>query len=185
MIKIKKTIDIVLISIAIAAVVILADRIISFKNLDASPGMTEEYAETASDNGKIKEEEEVEYNFEMVINKDLFSPGKDIFATVPAKDIENVLEDMDMILIMSVNPGFSGQKFIPTVLPKIEQLKGMIEEKGLDLDVEVDGGIDPDTAPKVVKAGVNILAAGSAVFKGKGTIEENIRDLREAVRDYE
>jgi ribulose-phosphate 3-epimerase len=79
-----------------------------------------------------------------------------------------VLPELDMVLIMSVNPGFGGQKFIEAVVPKISALRTEIDRRGLEVDIEVDGGIDPQTAPAVVAAGATVLVAGSAVFHAKG-----------------
>ncbi|MBK7578733.1 MAG: ribulose-phosphate 3-epimerase [Myxococcales bacterium] len=78
--------------------------------------------------------------------------------------IEHVLDDLDLILVMSVNPGFGGQRFLPSALPKLRALRGMIEQRGLAIDLEVDGGVAPDTARSVIEAGANVLVAGSAVF---------------------
>jgi ribulose-phosphate 3-epimerase len=78
--------------------------------------------------------------------------------------IENVLDDIDLILIMSVNPGFGGQKFIPAMTGKIAAAKSLIGDRPIEL--EVDGGVTVDTAPAVAKAGGNVLVAGSAIFKG-------------------
>ena len=82
----------------------------------------------------------------------------------PIHVIEDVLDDLDMILVMTVNPGYGGQTFIKTMLPKIREAKSMIKERGSIIDVEVDGGINTKTAPLVVKAGANILVAGTAIF---------------------
>ena len=82
-----------------------------------------------------------------------------------------------MVLLMTVNPGFGGQRFIRSVLPKIKELKQMIYNAGLPIDIEVDGGIDEATAADVVKAGANILVAGTAVFKAPD-IEKAIEGLR-------
>lgn len=82
----------------------------------------------------------------------------------PVNIVENVLEDLDMVLCMSVNPGFGGQRFLPNVIPKIAQLKEWAEEKKPDLYIQVDGGINSNTAPLVVEVGANVLVAGSAVF---------------------
>ncbi|WP_408956632.1 ribulose-phosphate 3-epimerase [Natroniella sp. ANB-PHB2] len=83
----------------------------------------------------------------------------------PLAVIEYVLDELDMVLLMTVNPGFGGQSFIPEVLPKIEKLRNQIEERGLEVDIQVDGGIKPNTtAVDAVKAGANVLVAGSAVF---------------------
>ena len=98
----------------------------------------------------------------------------------PLEAIEYVLEDLDMVLIMSVNPGFGGQKFIRGVLPKIGRLKKMIVEKDLDIDIEVDGGVNSKTIGDVSAAGANIFVAGSAVFN-TGDYAEAIRVLREGM----
>ena len=82
----------------------------------------------------------------------------------PIETIKHVLEEVDMVLIMTVNPGFGGQSFIEGMIPKIKQLKSLIDEKGLNVDIQVDGGIKPDNVDKVVRAGANIIVAGSAIF---------------------
>lgn len=93
----------------------------------------------------------------------------------PVEMIQHVIEDCDMVLLMSVNPGFGGQKFIPSVVPKIRQLKRMIIEKGLQTEIEIDGGINPETAKLCVEAGADVLVAGSAIYNQedrKKAIEE-------------
>ncbi len=86
----------------------------------------------------------------------------------PLSSIEYVLSELDMVLLMTVNPGFGGQSFIPEMIEKIKNLKEMIELRGLDIDIQVDGGIKPNSiAVDAVKAGANILVAGSAVFKAE------------------
>jgi len=97
--------------------------------------------------------------------------------------IENILKDIDVVLIMCVNPGFYGQAFIPSVLPKIENCRKIVKEQGLDIDIEVDGGINEKTAPLVVKAGANVLVAGSAIY-GKKDVKEAIRALRESCKSF-
>ncbi|MCW5685661.1 MAG: ribulose-phosphate 3-epimerase [Pseudolabrys sp.] len=82
----------------------------------------------------------------------------------PVSTIENVIDLVDLILVMSVNPGFGGQAFIPAAVQKVRDLRAMAG--GRPIDIEVDGGITPDTAPQVIAAGANVLVAGSAVFKG-------------------
>jgi ribulose-phosphate 3-epimerase len=86
----------------------------------------------------------------------------------PLDGLDVVLPDLAMVLLMSVNPGFGGQKFIDAVVPKISALRSEIDRRGLEVDIEVDGGIDADTAPAVVAAGATVLVAGSAVFHAKG-----------------
>jgi ribulose-phosphate 3-epimerase len=78
--------------------------------------------------------------------------------------LQYVLEDCDLVLVMSVNPGFGGQAFLPAVLPKIERIRALIDRAGLTIDLEVDGGVAPETARRVVEAGARVLVAGSAVF---------------------
>lgn len=106
--------------------------------------------------------------------------GVSLNPSTPASVIEHVLDRLDLILIMTVNPGFGGQQFIPAMVEKIKQVKNLVGSR--PIDIEVDGGITPETAPLVVAAGANVLVAGSAIFKG-GTEEaykKNIRTLVEA-----
>ncbi len=93
--------------------------------------------------------------------------------------LDYVLEDVDLILVMSVNPGFGGQAFLPQVLPKIERLRERVTRLGLNVDIEVDGGVTHVTAPQVVSAGANVLVAGSAVF-GEADRAAAIARIREA-----
>ncbi len=97
----------------------------------------------------------------------------------PVTTIEHVIDMVDVILVMSVNPGFGGQQFIPAAIEKIERLRAMAG--GRPIDIEVDGGITPETAPAVVRAGANVLVAGSAVFKGgPDAYRANIAAIRNA-----
>lgn len=97
-------------------------------------------------------------------------------ATSP-QALEYVLQDVDMVLIMSVNPGFGGQKFIPQSLDKIKKLKQMIDAKKFNVDIQVDGGVSVDNIHDIVTAGANIVVAGSAIF-GKDNIQKAVSDLR-------
>jgi ribulose-phosphate 3-epimerase len=93
--------------------------------------------------------------------------------------IEWIIEDVDLVLVMSVNPGFGGQSFIAPQLRKIEHLRRMIDRSGCDIILQVDGGVTPDTAPACLSAGATALVAGSAVFRGGPTrYADNIRALR-------
>lgn len=106
-------------------------------------------------------------------------PGVALNPGTPANAVEAVIDDVDMVLVMSVNPGFGGQKFIHSQLKKIEMIRTMIDKSGRDIMLEVDGGVDPATAPDVIAAGANVLVAGSAVFRGGAiTYAENISALR-------
>lgn len=98
----------------------------------------------------------------------------------PVDVIEHVLDRLDLVCLMSVNPGFGGQKFIPEVIEKTRRVKALVNER--PIDIEIDGGVDPDTAPGVLAAGANVLVAGSAVFKGEGVdgYRANIDAIRNA-----
>jgi ribulose-phosphate 3-epimerase len=99
----------------------------------------------------------------------------------PIGTLEEILSDIDYVLVMSVNPGFGGQSFLPGSVDKIRRLKKMIDERGLSVQIEVDGGVDARTGPQVVAAGARVLVAGSSVFDG-GDPEAGVRRLLEAVR---
>jgi len=96
----------------------------------------------------------------------------------PVNIIEHVLDRLDLVCLMSVNPGFGGQKFIPEVVEKTKHVKALIGDR--PIDIEIDGGVDPTTAPLVAGAGANVLVAGSAVFKGEGV--EGYRTNIDAIR---
>ena len=105
--------------------------------------------------------------------------GVSLNPATPAKMLDYVLDEVDLVLVMSVNPGFGGQKFIPSQLRKIEAVAKRIAKENLDVLVEVDGGIDAETAPQAVSAGANVLVAGSATFRGgPDRYAANIRALR-------
>ncbi|MBO6725186.1 MAG: ribulose-phosphate 3-epimerase [Rhizobiaceae bacterium] len=105
--------------------------------------------------------------------------GVSLNPSTPESVIEYVLDRLDLILLMSVNPGFGGQKFIPSVVEKTRRVKAMIGSR--PIDIEIDGGVTPETAPLVAAAGANVLVAGSAVFKGGS--EDNYRANISAIRD--
>lgn len=94
----------------------------------------------------------------------------------PVSAIEPYLDKVDMVLVMSVNPGFAGQKFIPESLDKVREVRKILAEKNLDIDVEIDGGINLDNIGDALEAGANIIVAGSAVFKGDAA--ENVRKFK-------
>jgi ribulose-phosphate 3-epimerase len=94
----------------------------------------------------------------------------------PLGSLEDILDQLDFVLLMSVNPGFGGQAFIPSVVGKVASLSRMIRVKGLGVAIEVDGGVGPENAGELVRAGAKMLVAGNSVF-GKGNPEENTRDL--------
>ena len=101
--------------------------------------------------------------------------------STPPEVIEWMLDDIDLVLVMSVNPGFGGQAFMPSQLAKIAKLRSMIEASGRDIVLEVDGGVTPQTAARCLEAGAAALVAGAAVFRGgEGAYAGNIRALKEA-----
>jgi ribulose-phosphate 3-epimerase len=105
--------------------------------------------------------------------------GVSLNPATPVDALDHVLDDLDLVLVMSVNPGFGGQKFISGQLRKIEAIAEMIRQRGLDVYLEVDGGIDAETARLAVDAGANVLVAGTAAFKGgPSAYADNIRALR-------
>ena len=95
----------------------------------------------------------------------------------PLDMVEFVLDDLDLVMLMTVNPGFGGQSFIPAILEKIRRLKAMIDSRGLEIGLEVDGGIGPKTIASAAAAGANIFVAGSAVY-GSDSYEDCIGELR-------
>ncbi|MGL5256157.1 MAG: ribulose-phosphate 3-epimerase [Proteocatella sp.] len=104
--------------------------------------------------------------------------GVSLNPATPINVLEYIIQDLDMVLIMSVNPGFGGQSFIQSSISKIRDLKNMIVEKNLNVDIQVDGGVSSSTIGDVVEAGANILVAGSAIF-GKGDVKSAVQELRE------
>ena len=101
----------------------------------------------------------------------------------PVSTLSCILAQLDMALIMSVNPGFGGQKFIPYTLEKIRQLRRMSDERGLNLDIQVDGGVGLGNVRQVIEAGANVIVAGSAVFKGDAAA--NTKAFLEIFKEYE
>ena len=100
----------------------------------------------------------------------------------PADMLLEILPDLDLVLAMTVNPGFGGQDFIPGVLPKLGRLRAMIDAMRPGCDLEVDGGIHTETAPLVVAAGANVLVAGSAIYEGHESVAQAIQRLRNSVQ---
>ena len=104
--------------------------------------------------------------------------GVALTPSTPIIMLQDILSLCDLILVMTVNPGFGGQEFIPEMLPKIAQLKQLLIQRGLSCDIEVDGGINEETIPQVVQAGANLLVAGSSVYNKKESVEEAVKKLR-------
>ena len=102
--------------------------------------------------------------------------GVSLNPKTPISALMNVINDIDLILIMSVNPGFAGQSFMSEVIPKVTELRKIINDKKLKIDIQIDGGINFETAPLAVKAGANILVSGTTIFSG--SLKDNIQKLR-------
>lgn len=109
--------------------------------------------------------------------------GLSISPDTPVSALESYVDKVDMVLIMSVYPGFGGQKFIPESLDKIRELKAMLDEKNLEVDIQVDGGIYTSNVEEVLKAGANIIVAGSAIFRGD--VAQNTKDMLSILEKYE
>lgn len=105
--------------------------------------------------------------------------------STPLVTLEEILTEVDFILLMSVNPGFGGQSFIESSVEKVRRLRSWLVERGAHAEIEIDGGIDPKTAPPVVTAGAMILVAGTAVFRASGGAGAGVRQLRASVHNEE
>lgn len=148
-----------------------SDRIFDVHLMIEEPGRyIEEFAEAGADLITVHAEacKHLDRTVESIKEKGLLA-GVALNPATPLSAIEYILPKVDMILIMSVNPGFGGQKLIPYTVQKIRDLKKMIEEKGLKIDIEVDGGVKLENVADVLDAGANIIVAGSAVFSGDVT----------------
>lgn len=106
--------------------------------------------------------------------------GVSINPPTPLGVVEEFLPHVELVLVMSVNPGFGGQPFIPETLPRIATVRKLLDDRGLRAELEVDGGINADNAPDIVKAGADVLVAGNSIFRAQEGISEAIRRLREA-----
>ncbi len=101
----------------------------------------------------------------------------------PLSAIEQVLPDADQVIVMAVNPGWGGQAFIPSTLPKVERLRSILDERGLAADIEIDGGVKAGNAAVCAQAGAKVLVAGSSVFNDNASVAENMQALRQALLD--
>ncbi|MCR4999987.1 MAG: ribulose-phosphate 3-epimerase, partial [Lachnospiraceae bacterium] len=106
--------------------------------------------------------------------------GVALCPATPISVLENILPDLDMVLIMTVNPGYGGQSLIPYTVDKVRELRRMVRQRGLNTDIEVDGGITLDNVSEIMDAGANVIVAGSSVFRGD--IEENVTQFLEIMR---
>jgi ribulose-phosphate 3-epimerase len=175
-------------NISVGAVVVQSLRPITRLHLEthlmiSDPDLyLEEFAEAGSDSLLVHWEGNANLHRTVQRIKALGkSPGIVINPATPASALEEILQDVDQVLVMTVNPGFGGQHFIATTVPKIRRVRQMIEEFKPGCDLEVDGGIDPETAPLTVEAGANVLVAGSAIFNAKEGIAAAMQRLQAAV----
>lgn len=106
--------------------------------------------------------------------------GVSLNPPTPLGVVEEFLPHVDLVLIMSVNPGFGGQSFIPATLPRIANMRKILDDRKLSAELEVDGGINADNAPDIIKAGATVLVAGNSIFRAKEGISQAIQRLREA-----
>ena len=113
-----------------------------------------------------------------IIRKLGASPGVALNPATPASALEEILPDLDLVLAMTVNPGYGGQAFIPAVLPKIAKLRAMIDSAGLSTELEVDGGIKATNVGAVISAGADVIVAGSAVYNDKISIAEAVTEMK-------
>jgi ribulose-phosphate 3-epimerase len=106
--------------------------------------------------------------------------GVSMNPATPIGAVEEFLRQVDLVLVMSVNPGFGGQSFIPETLPRIASIRKILDDRGLSAELEVDGGINAENALEIVKAGADVLVAGNSIFKAKEGISQAMQRLREA-----
>jgi ribulose-phosphate 3-epimerase len=107
--------------------------------------------------------------------------GVTLNPATPAASLQEIVRYVDLVLVMTVNPGFGGQSYIEGIEAKIRQVRALLDDQGLQAELEVDGGIGPDTAARVVRAGANVLVAGSAIFSAKDGIRSALGRLRNAL----
>lgn len=140
-----------------------------------------EFAKAGSDIITIHQEASTHLHRSLQMIKDCgCKAGVSVVPSTPPEVLSYVMDRVDLILVMSVNPGFGGQAFIPSSLDKIATLRQMIEATGREIDLEVDGGVNNETAAQVIAAGANVLVAGSAVFNAGTDYATAIQNLREA-----
>jgi ribulose-phosphate 3-epimerase len=147
--------------------------------IDRPENYLEAFARAGGDILIVHQENSVHLDRTLQSIKDLGKKaGAALNPSTPVVMLEEVLEKLDLILVMTVNPGFGGQHFIGYTLKKIEQLRKMLDRRNPQCDLEVDGGIDPETAPRAVDAGARVLVAGTAVFGHGGGAEAGIAALK-------
>jgi ribulose-phosphate 3-epimerase len=150
--------------------------------IERPDALLEAFADAGADVLTVHQEATVHLHRTLQRIRDLGArAGVSINPATPVHVLDEVLPSVDLVLVMSVNPGFGGQRFIPTSTAKVAALRRTLDERGLtNVELEVDGGISPETAPEVVAAGATVLVAGAAVYGGSGQVAENIAALRAA-----
>jgi ribulose-phosphate 3-epimerase len=108
-------------------------------------------------------------------------PGVSLNPATPLSAIEEVLGEVELVTVMGVNPGWGGQTFIPSTLDKIRRLRALLDERGLGAEIEVDGGVHVDTAPRCVEAGARVLVIGSGIFNDRAPVAENMQAVRQSL----
>ena len=126
--------------------------------------------------------EDIERTIELIRDAGV-TVGISIKPATPVNDISHLLSEVDMVLVMTVQPGFGGQKYIEECTEKIQELRDLIQEEELDVNIQVDGGINEETMETVMQAGANYLVAGSYVFKGD--LASNVRAIKKQMEDIE
>ena len=150
--------------------------------IDSPERYIKDFADCGADMITIHAESTNHLNRAVMAVKELgLKVGVALNPATPLSVLEYILDDVDMVLIMTVNPGFGGQKYIPTMTDKIRELRAMIQKRNLDVDIEVDGGIKVDNVKEVLAAGANVIVAGSAVF-GAAT-EANAREFMNILKN--
>ena len=110
--------------------------------------------------------------------------GVSINPSTSVRTLDEIISDVDLILVMSVNPGFGGQSYIHSCTNKIRKVREMLDDRGVSADLEVDGGVNVDTINEVISAGANAFVAGSAIFNDKNSVAENVSALREKIKTF-
>ena len=176
-------------NITIGPVVVKAIRPMTRKPLDVhlmieSPEKyISEFADAGADNITVHQEACVHLHRVVEMIKELGKrAGVAINPATPVGTLEEILPFIDLVLVMTVNPGFGGQSFIETMPQKIAAMRKMIDARGLNAELEVDGGISAETAPTVAQAGARVLVAGSAVFHRDVSVTQAVKELRESVK---
>ena len=142
----------------------------------------EEFAKVGADIITIHQEASMHLNrtIQMIQSFGL-KAGVSINPSTPVCTLDQIISDVDLILVMSVNPGFGGQSYIPSSTSKIKKLREMLDQNGSKAELEVDGGINVNTVSEIVKAGASAFVAGSAVFNSENSVTENVRILQEKI----